>query len=48
MTLYRSFGTPIAENVVPEINNIVLGYRKSMKSLLQKHEKPLGDCTNNL
>ena len=25
MALYKSFGTPIAENVVPEINTIVLG-----------------------
>ena len=25
MTLYRSLGTPITENMVPEINTIVLG-----------------------
>ena len=25
MALYKSFRTPIAENVVPEINTIVLG-----------------------
>ena len=27
MALYKSFRTPIAENVVPEINTIVLGLK---------------------
>ena len=26
MTLYGRFGTPIAENVVPDINIVVLGH----------------------